>query len=306
MSGGGGGNTTTTQKADPWKHLQPYLLGGETTGKFGGPVQDVQGAFPWFSSAAQNVPEFYPGQTYAGFNPYQISGFNQALGAAGGMYPTLGAAQGALNYGLTSAYDPANNPVVQRYAEAAIRPVTEMYQEQVLPGITDAAVASGGLGGSRQGVAEGIAAGRYMDTVGDVTANIYNAAYGQGLDQQARMMSLLPSTMNTMLMPSQVYGQVGGAYQGMDQQAINEAMNRYYYNQDAEYQRAKDYLNVLQGTPWGSSSVTGPNPNAQSPAGQIAGAGMMGLGTYGMLAMNPATAPFAIPAGVAMGALGLL
>ena len=49
---GGGQNTTVTQ-ADPWEGVQPYLLEG----------------FENLDQAAQNIPSYFPGQTYAGFDP---------------------------------------------------------------------------------------------------------------------------------------------------------------------------------------------------------------------------------------------
>lgn len=291
MPGGGSSNTTTTQKADPWSGIQPYLTSG----------------YENLATAANNVPGYYPGKTYAGFSPEQQQSQNMALGYAGsqGMNASIGNNIGAMNYGLNSVYDPQSNPVINNYVSSATRPLYETYNEQVMPGIKNQAVASGGLGGSRQGVAEGIAGRGLMNAVGDVSTGIYNNAYNQGLDQQARMAALAPQTMGLGLMPSQIYGDVGAQQQQMTQQGINENMSRYDYNQNADYNRYTDYLNTLQGTPWGSSSSTGPNPNQQSTAAQLGGSAMSGLGTYGLLAANPATAPFALGGGLLMGGLGL-
>ena len=174
-----------------------------------------------------------------------------------------------------------------------------------MPAIQDQAVHAGGLGGSRQGVAEGIASRGLMDATGDVSTGVYNNAYNQGLNQQARMMALMPQTLGLGMYPSQIYGDVGAQRQGQAQLGINEDVSRYNYDQNAEYNRLSQYMNTLQGTPWGGSSVTGPDPNASSTASQLAGGGLMGLGTYGLLAANPATAPFALGGGLLAGSMGL-
>jgi len=82
---------------------------------------------------------------------------------------------------LMAAGDPANNQYFQGAVQAAIRPITEQFTEQVLPSIRSGAIGAGQMGSSRQGVAEGIASRGYMDTVGDITAQMGNQAYGQGL-----------------------------------------------------------------------------------------------------------------------------
>lgn len=82
---------------------------------------------------------------------------------------------------LYAAGNPQNNPYFQQAVQSAIRPVTENFQEQVMPGIRQGAQAAGQQGSSRQGIAEGIAARGYMNTVGDISANMGNQAYAQGL-----------------------------------------------------------------------------------------------------------------------------
>ena len=50
-----------------------------------------------------------------------------------------------------------------------------LFQNQIMPGIQSDAIAAGGFGGGRQGVAEGVAAGQlgnaYAQGLGDITAN---------------------------------------------------------------------------------------------------------------------------------------
>ena len=57
------------------------------------------------------------------------------------------------------------------------------YQEQLMPGIQSNAIQAGGLGGGRQGIAEGLAAGRTADAFGQGVNNINFQQ--QGIQNQA-------------------------------------------------------------------------------------------------------------------------
>ena len=76
---------------------------------------------------------------------------------------------------------------------------------------------------------------------------------------------------------------VGTDQQAMNQLGINEAMQRYQYPYDAPYNRYKDYLSTLQGTPWGTTSTTGPDPNAANPWSSAIGGGMSGAALGSMI-----------------------
>lgn len=289
--GGGGGNTTTVQQSDPWSGIQPYLKSG----------------YQQLDQAASQIPSYYPGQTYANLTPEQMQSQQMQLGYASSpaMQGTIANSLGAANYGLNSVYDPQSNPVIQQYVQSVTRPLYEAYNEQVLPGIQDQAVAAGGLGGSRQGVAQGIASRGLTNAVGDVSTGIYNNAYNTGMDQQARMMALMPQTLGLGTMPGQIYGDVGAQNQQQAQLGINEDVNRYNFNQTAPYDRYSQYLNTLQGTPWGGSSVTGPDPNASSGLSQAAGGALLGGGLAGMMGGFSMANPWMLPAVIGGGALGL-
>lgn len=218
---GGGGSSTTVQKADPWSGVQPYLLEGykmlqnlyAPNGQLGqGPQY-----FPGQTVATPNALEQQGqnaqlgavsgldqlGQTGAG-SVGSMAGLGQSAAAGGGgaALDAIGnlnsTAAGILGQGgnlsqfglggslqgmnqLLAAGDPSSNPFFQQAMQSAIRPVTEQFTEQVLPGIKSGAMQAGQLGGSRQGIAEGIASRGYLDTIGDITANMGSQAYGQGL-----------------------------------------------------------------------------------------------------------------------------
>lgn len=71
------------------------------------------------------------------------------------------------------------NPFIEDTVAAATRGLTNNFQRNVIPAISDQGSAAGQPGGVRQGVAEGIAAGDLQQNVADVTAQLF----AQGFDR---------------------------------------------------------------------------------------------------------------------------
>ena len=116
---------------------------------------------------------------------------------------------------------------------------------------------------------------------------------------------MAPQVQQSGMLPWQIQQQVGGQYQAQQQNAINEEMARFNFDQNAPFERATQYVNTLQGTPWGSSSTTGPNPNASNPIANAAGGAMMGAALPGMFgAYASAAGPTAAPMLMSMGPAG--
>ena len=111
--------------------------------------------------------------------------------------------------GFQSAMNPQQNPMLQQAMQSAIRPITQNYQENVLGGITDQAVQAGQTGGSRQGVAEGIAGRGYLDTIGDVATNMAYQDFTGGQDRMLNAMQQAPTIANLGMLPSDIQQQVG-------------------------------------------------------------------------------------------------
>lgn len=164
-------------------------------------------AYPGLQNFAANTPERYQGPTVAGFTPAQTSGQEQLLGAAGSQKQIADQALAGLSQVQNLPWDVANsrnfqgqdlttssnifndqgiwNPNFNAGTAAAIdaaqRPLYQNLQEQVLPNIRSGAITAGGLGGSRQGIAEGLAAGRTAQAAGDVGSKIVEDLYGANL-----------------------------------------------------------------------------------------------------------------------------
>src|SRR5215471_3040221 len=146
MGGSQGGTTTSTSKV-------------EYTPEEAAARQNVwnqaQSLYDQSMGAIQNGPA--PISGVAGQSADTIAGQNSARDwALGGQSQISGMLPGAIQYGLKGAMDVNNNPALQGAIQAAIRPVTSNLNENILPGIRADAVAAGGYGGTRAGIAAGL------------------------------------------------------------------------------------------------------------------------------------------------------
>ncbi len=218
MSGGGGGDkTTTTQKVEPWAGQQQYLLDmfqqaqnlAQNYAPQYYPESGVAPASPYLQTATSQYANF-------GNSPYFQNVVSQGMGAMdtlGGAQspwtnPVLGLGVGQVgnldNYLRTTmqggnAINPQNaqggqvlpnyqqmvgqmtgNPQLDAMVDAAQKRTTQNFNEQVMPQISMSSLGNNAFGGSRQGIAEGLAADRLQQQMGDIATGMYGAAYESG------------------------------------------------------------------------------------------------------------------------------
>lgn len=164
-------------------------------------------------------------ESVAGFNPMQTQGFDMAQNYAQNQGQDIfNNTSNALNFGLNAA-DVDQNPYLQKAMQAAIRPLTQNYQENVLSNVTDEALQAGQFGGSRQGVAEGITGRGYLDKVGDITSSMANQGYNTGLNTMMQSIGQAPNVQNMGLFGANVMQGIGGQQQGLTQAVIDAPWN---------------------------------------------------------------------------------
>ena len=88
----------------------------------------------------------------------------------------IGAQQNLLNAGGAGG-----NPVLQGNIDQLSNQLNRNFTEQINPTITGEAINSGGLGGGRQGVAQGIAARGTQEAIAQGTQALQSNAFGQSL-----------------------------------------------------------------------------------------------------------------------------
>ena len=261
--------TQTVQKADPWGGVQPYLLKG---------YNNLNTLYD------QPGPYAYPGQTTAGPDPLRQQAQQFDINYATQGAPNDVAKIGAGYDQLLNAPNVNNNPYLQQAVQGAVNPMIDNFNESILPGIRSGAMQTGQYGGSRQGVAEGIAAGKLTRNIGDISSQMYSGAYQNGMDSLSRAIALGPQALQLGQFPSQILQGVAGQRELADQNQINDQKRLFDYYQNLPNKKLSDYLTQLNGAGFGSSTSTGtsqaPSYGGNNTLGTIGGALTLGkLGT---------------------------
>ena len=112
--------------------------------------------------------------------PYLMGGGGSSGGSAGGGGSYGGGSASSSGGSMSSNF--AMNPYLQQMGDMMAGTMTNNWQRQVQPQIASQAIAAGGYGGSRQGVAEANSANDLNMGIGSALANLYGNGYGQGLN----------------------------------------------------------------------------------------------------------------------------
>lgn len=254
--------------------------------------QILQLAMPGIKSFAATVPQRYQGTQIAGFDPSQTAGQEMALGAAGAQGTIAKNAADTSNfYTSGDVWNPSTNPNLARAVDAAIRPITENYQQVVRPAIRDEFQGAGQVfGGSRRGIAEGNAADAYLRNVGDTGAKLVQNEYDTNINAQLRALGMAPQTQAVQTAPAVTTSGVGDVRQNLSQLMLNQDVGNFNYDQLAPFLQSQDLVSLLKGIPGGGTTSTSvgnlnpPNPYTSALGGAAAGASlgsalMPGIGT---------------------------
>lgn len=293
MSGGGGSGSTTstTMNYSPEEAARRSQVMAEAHRLYGLLA-------PQMSNAA------YPGARPTGFDPTTIAAQRGLMNAAGAVVPGIQSLNDSINFSLRNVLYPESNPALQQTIQASIRPITESYLDPngIMASIRSGAGNAGQFGGTRQGLAEGVAAGRYADALGDTAAKVSTAGYQAGLDAMGRAQAIAPQALQMYSMPSQWLGAVGAQREELASQQEQYNADSRMWGLNAPWLPLQNYANIVFGgaSPGTTSQTSGGGP---STLGRLAGAGAMGLGAYG--ALGGAANPYALPLSALLGALGL-
>lgn len=289
FGGGGGGNTTTN--TDPWSGVQPYLKDlfaqAQTRQQSGG-------------------AQYYPGQTLASQDPRSKEGLDMATSLARNqMGQTAATATNAFNT-LANASDVNNNPNLNAAISAATAPAIRAFQDpngplsQIRGGFTDAQQ----FGGTRQGLAEGVAADRLQQNVLGTGQLMAQQAYQSGLDATAKGLALGPQVNQMQMAPATTLDAVGQESRTQQQQVIDDMLQRYNYGQNQPDVALRNYQSLLTGNFGGQTSQSGGGPSRTNQAIGLAATGA-GLGAY-IAAGTSVGGPYGAAIGAGVGLLASL
>ena len=269
----GGGTQTSTTKRAPWKGQQKYLLKG----------------FKKAEDMFNKMPEYYPDETLAGFDPTQTMAQNAIQGYTTGPR-ALGmqqGAEGALSRSLHgyTGFTPGQTADLMAgnvrtgpgtpygaMENALTQGVMSNLKGEILPGIRQQTMTYQPGGGSRGNLVQNKAiASAVKSGLTQPLAEMYGDAYTQaqgmrlptaqmGIGQQQFGQQQNPTTMQAPLAMYSALGDVGAARRAMTQSQIDRNMARYQYEATAPQQALANYMNMVQGNYGGQSTQTVPGP----------------------------------------------
>lgn len=274
LGGGGGGDTTSTtinySKAEAAKRAEVMAEAERVYKATGGQISGSD----------------YPGAKVAPFSQETLAAQQLAMANAGAAQQQVNSINQGVQYGLTGAMDVENNPYLQKAISAAVRPIQQEYTDAggVMSQIRTGATQAGQYGGTRQGIAEGIAAGRQAQAIGDTSAKIASDAYNKGQETFQKTLTFAPQAMEAGMTPVNWMSSVGAQKENLAQSQADYAANSQMWDLNAPWIPLQNYASIVYGGSAPSTTSTSDSSgNARNPIGQAAGAALTGASLYQMM-----------------------
>lgn len=186
------------------------------------------------------------------------------------------------------------NPFIQPAIQAMARDAVGNFQQQVMPALRASQIAYQPGGSSRGDIATGLAAGEVGRSITDAATRMQMGAFESAQQQQMDAARLLEGARGARAQESLGLGQGGlglglGAYgtvaqtpidimgnladvgmtqRELQQQQLDEAINRYQFEQNVQDQKLANYMNLIQGN-YGGQSVATAERGGLGLAGQL-------------------------------------
>ena len=238
----------------------------------------------------------YQGPTIAQFTPEQEQAFTGLAGLTGQQAPvfteamdmTRAAAEPMTAEQVTEYMSPYQQAVV----DIEKREAQKQYESQVEPQLAAQAATTGGFGGSRQAILEGMAADTQQRLLGDIQAKGSQQAYEDAVRrfQTDRQASGQAGAQLAQMAPAQFKAQLGefGALQTVGEQrqrqaqtALDEAFRQYTREQEYPYTTLGRYQATVTGAPIGTTQFAAPTPPPPTLGQTLIGGLGTAAGLYG-------------------------
>lgn len=260
MSSGGKTQTTTTDTS-PWKGQQPYLLSG----------------FQQAENLSNRPKTMYGGQLTAGKTAADTNAENYLSQYAGTLAGQSDNNLNAMNWAFGQNLDVGNNPYVQGQMAANTNRLYQDFNDKTVPAIRSQFGQSGQIGGSRQGIAEGLAAQGVARASADSNANILGNAYQNALGTFNNALSNVSQVQQAGVMPGTLNSLVGESKRGFQQDAIDEQVARHNFSQNEADARLAQYMSLISGNFGGTTQATQPKQGGRLQSAY--GGALAGLAT---------------------------
>ena len=236
--------------------------------------------------AAQRLFEtprtFYEGSTVVPFSTQTQAGLDAMETRATAGSPLVTGAQDLTAATMRGDYlSPDTNPYLKSAMDAATRPMTEAFTQDVMPGINAAFSSAGRYGSGLQANQQARASEDYLQALGDVGSRM---AYSNYADERNRQVAAgaAAGAMAELdyLDPSRLID-IGGAYEDMAGRELQEDVDRQRFAEDEERIRLGEYLPQVTGGSY--STQTTDQPIYADDTSRYLGYGAAGAGILGSL-----------------------
>jgi hypothetical protein len=260
MGGGGSGKTTsTTQNYSPEEAARRAR------------VMDEAGAvYSNVKDTTANAP--YPGAGPVGFSPEsQLAQQYVTNYASGDAANTVRDLNSAVRFGLKDVLSVNSNPYLREAVQGAQSSLAQNYTDPggIMSSIRTGSQNAGQYGGSRQALAEGVAAGRFAKESSNLANQMYSDAYKTGLNTFGQTMEFAPAALEANTVPAQMLSSVGAQKENLAQQIANYDAETRAWDLNKDWSALQNYANIVFGA-GGSQSTTSANAPRQSAFGQVA------------------------------------
>lgn len=286
IAGGGSSKSTTSTKVEIPKEFQPYLYGSS------GVLPDAQSLYK--SGQLSPVPTKSATTTTAQ---------NMALDTANQLQNTWLPQFQSLYNDMSNQQQLSGSQQLTNAMNAASADLKSQYANVTNPAIEDAALSAGQFGGSRQGIAEGLAKSELDKNILNTNAQLQYGALAQDVQNKLAGQQLAGSysatLANLMQAPTTLYSQVGNA-----QDTYADAVNA------APAANLANYSEIIRSMLPGTNSATTTSGGGASTTKSVLGGAASGAAMGSMLAgasSGAITGPVGMGVGAAIGGLaGLL
>jgi hypothetical protein len=226
-----GYQTASTNEA-PWEPQQEYLKTGFARAQ---------------SDVLDKPQQFYPNSTVVPFSGQTEQGLQMQEARALAGSPVTGAAQTQMQDTLQGSYLDAGNPYFQQAVAAATRPMTESFQQDILPGIASSFSGSGRYGSGAQANMTNRAASELSRNIGDVSGSMAAAMYNQERNRQMLAGQLAPGLAQMDYADIGQLKQAGQEREGMAGAELQDQISRFNQEQQAPKDALANYMALIKG-----------------------------------------------------------
>lgn len=220
-------------------------------------------------------PSVYQNSGVQGFNQQQLQSLQQQTENAQGFQSFTPQAQAGISQMLSGEV----NPIYQQQAQGQADFLQRNFERNVLPSIGQGFQGAGQFGGSRQGIAEGIAASDLNQQVANSTAGFYAQGAQQAQQAQQFGLSNLGSLLGQAQSPASQQFNIGSQFQGMDQAQLTDKFQRDLAMQQLPYQELQAFKGLIGGDYGGTTTST-------TPTAGLGGSLLGAAGTIGGMALG--------------------